>query len=351
MVARRGVRAGLVAAVAGALVLAACGGPSRLSAAQADATTGVTITLYNGQHQQTTQALVKRFEAQTGIRVRERDGDEAALAEQIEQEGSASPADVFYSENSPALMALEGKNLLAPVDPATLAQVPAGYSSPQGDWVGVSARVSVLVYNTSRLKPAQLPTSVLDLADRRWNGKLALAPTETDFQPVVTSIAKAEGEKAALKWLKAVASNASAHIEPDNETLTSDVNNGQAALGLIDHYYWYRLAKEIGPHAVHSQLAYFAPHDPGYVIDVSGAAVLKTSRHPAAAQMLQAFLVSNGGQRLMVNSDSFEYPLRPGVAAPAGLPPFDELRPAPLTIADLGDGMDALDLIQQAQLV
>ena len=74
MVARRRVRAALVAAAAGGLLLAACGGPARLSADQANATTGVTITLYNGQHEQTTQALVKQFEAQTGIRVRERDG-------------------------------------------------------------------------------------------------------------------------------------------------------------------------------------------------------------------------------------------------------------------------------------
>jgi iron(III) transport system substrate-binding protein len=351
MVARRRVRAALVAAAAGGLLLAACGGPARLSADQANATTGVTITLYNGQHEQTTQALVKQFEAQTGIRVRERDGDESALAEQIDQEGSASPADVFYSENSPALMALEGKHLLAPVAPTTLAQVPARYSSPQGGWVGVSARVSVLVYNTSRVQPSQVPTSVLDLADPKWKGKLALAPTETDFQPVVTSIAKTEGQKAALHWLKAVASNAADHIEPDNETLTADVNNGQAALGLLDHYYWYRLGKEIGSGAMHSQIAYFVPHDPGYVVNVSGAGVLKTSRHPAAAQMLLAFLVSATGQKVMVDSDSFEYPLRPGIAAPAGLRPFDELQPAPLTIAELGDGMEALDLIQQAQLV
>jgi iron(III) transport system substrate-binding protein len=316
-----------------------------------DATTGVTITLYNGQHEQTTEALVKQFEAQTGIKVRERDGDEASLAEQIEEEGSNSPADVFYSENSPALMALQGKSLLAPVDPATLAQVPASYSSPQGDWVGVSARVSALVYNTSRLTPAQLPTSVLDLANPKWKGKLAFAPTETDFQPVVASIANSEGQSAALEWLKAVAANASAHLEPDNESVTSDVNNGQAAIGLLDHYYWYRLAKEIGPSAVHSQLAYFAPHDPGYVLDVSGAAVLKTSRHPAAAQALLAFLVSAGGQNLLAHTDSFEYPLRPGVAAPPGLKPFDQLQPAPLTVAELGDGMEALDLIQQAQLV
>ena len=328
-----------------AATLTACGGGSSGS------TGAVSITLYNGQHQQTTQALVAAFEHQTGIHVKERDGDEASLAEQIVQEGSSSPADVFFTENSPALMSLQEKGLLAPGLPQCVAQVPAKYSSPQGDWVGVSARVSVLVYNTSQLQAAQLPTSVLGLADPRWKGKLALAPTETDFQPVVTSIALSRGQAAALAWLKAVKANASSHIDPDNETVTADVNSGQAALGLIDHYYWYRLAKQSGSGSVHSQLAYFAAGDPGYVIDVSGAAVVKSTKHQTAAQELLAFLVSATGQQVMANSDSFEYPLRPGVPAPAGLKPFDELQPAPVTIAQLGDGSEALKLIQQAQLL
>jgi len=338
-------------ALLGAGLFSACGGSSSATDA-AGGQKAITITVYNGQHQQTTEALIAAFERRTGIRVKERDGDEAALAQEIEQEGSASPADVFFTENSPALMALQEKKLLAPVPASTLAQVPARYSSPQGDWVGVSARVSVLVYNTERVEPSQLPASVMDLANPQWKGKLALAPTETDFQPVVTSIALAHGRPAALQWLKAVAANASDHIDSDNETVTADVNDGQASIGLINHYYWFRLEKQLScPCHMHSGVAYFAPRDPGYVIDVSGAAVLASSHHQAAADEFLAFLVGAEGQKTMVDSDSFEYPLRPGVAAPAGLRPFDQLQPAPVTIADLGDGSVALSLIQQAQLL
>jgi iron(III) transport system substrate-binding protein len=331
--------------------LAACGG----SGSASDGTGGakpITITVYNGQHQQTTEALIAAFERQTGIHVKERDGDENELAAEIRQEGSKSPADVFFTENSPALMSLQEKGLLAPVPSSVLSQVPAQYSSPLGEWVGVSARVSTLVYNTSLLQPSQLPSSVMDLANPEWKGKLALAPTETDFQPIVTSIALAHGQQAALQWIKSVAANASKHNDPDNETVTADVNNGQAAIGLINHYYWFRLQQQLGgPSHMHSQLAYFAPRDPGYVIDVSGAGVLASSHHQTAADQFLAFLVAAQGQEVIVNSDSFEYPLRPGVAAPAGLRPFDQLEPAPVTIADLGDGSVALKLIQQAQLV
>ncbi|MGB6615041.1 MAG: iron ABC transporter substrate-binding protein [Trebonia sp.] len=309
------------------------------------------LVLYNGQHEQTTQALVSAFEKQTGIQVMVRNGDEDQLAEQIMQEGSRSPGDVFYTENSPALMKLAGQHLLAPVDKATLAAVPSADSSPAGNWVGVTARISALVYNTNALKPSQLPTSVMDLANPKWAGKLGIAPGETDFQPIITSIADTHGSAAALAWLKGVKANAGSHIYPDNETLTSEVNSGQVEIGLINHYYWYRLRAGLGAGAMHSALHYFAPGDPGYVLNVSGAGILASSTHQAAAQKFLAFLISAPGQRIIAQSDSFEYPLRPGVAANSQLPPLSSLHPDPAdTIAKLGDGSTALQLLQQAQL-
>jgi iron(III) transport system substrate-binding protein len=309
------------------------------------------LVLYNGQHEQTTQAVVNAFEKQTGITVTIRNGDEDTLAEQIMQEGSRSPADVFFTENSPPLMKLGEEHMLATVDASTLAAVPAGVSSPDKNWVGVTARVSALVYNTTDLKPSQLPSSVMDLANPEWAGKLGIAPGETDFQPIITSIADTYGSAAALAWLKAVKANAGSHVYPDNETITAEVNSGQVEIGLINHYYWYRLRAQDGASAMHSALHFFAAGDPGYVLDVSGAGILASSTHQAAAQKFLAFLVSAAGQRIIAQTDSFEYPLRPGVAANPQLPPLSSLHPDPAdTIARLGDGSQALSLLQQAQL-
>jgi iron(III) transport system substrate-binding protein len=309
------------------------------------------LILYNGQHPQTTQALVAGFEKATGIQVEVRSNDEDVLAVQLVEEGSASPADLFCTENSPALEYLQDKGLLAHLPDAILGRVQSKYDSPEGDWVGVSARVSVLAYNTRLLKPAQLPTSVMQLSQRRWKGLLAIAPGETDFQPIVTSIARRYGRAAALTWLEAIKSNAGQQVYPDNETITSAVNSGQAEIGIINHYYWYRLQAEIGASQIHSAIAYFAPHDAGYVIDVSGAAVLKSSPHRAAAERFLGFLVSHAGQEILAQSDSFEYPLGSGVVTAKPLRPFSSLQPAPLTIADLGDGAEAVALLHKAQLL
>jgi len=321
------------------LLLAGCGGASQGRAA---------ITLYNGQHEQTTARLVAAFEKQTGITVDVRSGDEATLGNQILQEGENSPADVFYTENTPVLEALRERGLLARVSPSTLAAVPSRYSSAQGDWVGVSARVSALVYNTSQLTPAELPSSILELAQPRWKGKLGFASSETDFQPLITAVVKLDGVSAAEKWLAGLQANGQDY--PDNETVVNQVNNGQSALGPINSYYWYRLRAELGGAGMHSGVHYYAPGDAGNLVDVSGAAVLKSSSHQAAAQAFLAFLVSSTGQETIAHSHSYEYPLRPGVSPAAGLPPLSELRPAALTPAELGDGSAALALEQKLGL-
>jgi iron(III) transport system substrate-binding protein len=340
------------------LLVCACGSSASTGSAGTTGTSslsGQSITLFSGQHEQTVDGLVTAFKKQTGITVNVRSDDEDTLADLIAVQGSHSPADVFYTENSPPLEFLQEKGLLSPVTSSTLAGTTAKYNSPQGDWLGVSARVSVLIYNPSLISASQLPTSVLQLANPKYKGKLAVAAAETDFQPIVTSVLKTYGKSATLTWLEGIKSNAASHIVPDNETITNEVNRGQAAFGVINQYYWYRLQDEVGSSGMHSQITHFAPHDPGYVIDVSGAAVLKSSKHQAAAQKFLAFMAGKQGQEIIAraagNEQSYEYPLGDGETTSAPETPFDQLQPTSITIAELGDGSTAITLLRQAGLL
>jgi iron(III) transport system substrate-binding protein len=352
----RSVR-GRLTAVAGIAILVSAlivGSPASASARPRSGSV-TTITLYNGQHLETTDALVQGFEsANPNIKVSVRNDDEDTFDAEIVAEGSRSPADVFYTENSPALEFLQNRGLLTKVNASTLAKTPAKYNSPVGDWVGVSARVSVLIYNPHLIKRSDLPTHVLQLADRKYRGLLAFAAGETDFQPIVTAVARAYGERRALSWLDGIKANAGSHIYPDNETIADEVNRGQVAFGVVNQYYWYRMRAEIGASNMHSQITYFSPRDPGYVIDVSGAGILKSSKHKWAAQRFLAFLVSKQAQKIIGNpskSISYEYPIASGVTTSAPETPFKDLRPYPITISELGTGALAIDLLREVQLL
>ncbi len=175
------------------------------------------ITLYNGQHAELTSLLAAAFEKQTGVKVQIRTNDSAVLADQIIQEGGASPADVFIAENSPELMELQRRELLAELPQSTLDEGSPSDNSTTGNWVGMALRVSSLVYNPSRLPRSQLPASLLDFSQPQWKGKIAIAPTDSDFPPLVGAVIATHGEAAARDWLAGLKRNA--RIYQDEEAV------------------------------------------------------------------------------------------------------------------------------------
>src|SRR5579871_5024677 len=345
----------LAAALPAAALAAATAGCSTLggSSATAAQTSGVTtLVMYSGQHQQTTAALVAQFEKlNPTVKVTVRSNDEGALAQQLQQEGSKSPADLFYAENSPALEVLQEKGLLAPAPAEALNAIPAQYSSPQHDWVGITARVTCLVVNNS-VPAGQAPTSAMDLANPKWKGKLAFAGSETDLQPMITAIAAKYGVQQATNWLNGLKANAADHLLPDNETVAKDVDSGQVQIGVVDNYYWYRQAVTDGGFTkANSHIGYFADGDTGYVLSVSGIATLASSKHKDAAASFMKYLASPPAQQIIANSDSFEYPLLPAIPANSAMPPLSTLKPGTVSIDELGDGSTAISLLQAAQLL
>jgi iron(III) transport system substrate-binding protein len=242
-------------------------------------------------------------------------------------------------------MFLQQHNLLAPLPSSTLSQIPSEYNSPNGNWVGIAARVSCLAYSTNSISADQLPTSVLDLANPKWAGKIAVAPSDSDFVPVVSAVIATKGMNAARTWLEALKKNAVTY--QDIETVVSTVNRGDVPVGLINSYYWYRLQLEVGSSNMQSKIYYFPPHDPGGVENISGAAVVASSQHKQNAQRFIDFMISAQGQKILASGDDYEYPLRANIAANSILPPLASLQPTFIGIAELGNDQQAAQLMQQ----
>lgn len=329
--------ASVVVLVVAAATLAGCGGAG-----------GRSLVVYNGQHLELTRSLASAFQRATGIRVKLRTDDGVVLADQILQEGHSSPADVYLTENSPELVELDEHGFLAPLPHAVLTQVPARDRASDGTWVGVALRVSSLVYNPSLLARSQLPHSILDLAQPSWKGKVAIAPIDSDFPPVVGAVIATRGADAAARWLAGLKRNA--EVYQTEESVVAAVNRGDVASGIINQYYWFRLQREVGNAAMRSALYYFPSGDAGSIVNVSGVAVLASAPRRRDAERFVAFLVSPAGQRLIAQGDDFEYPVRPGVSANAALPAFGRIAHTSLRASRLGDDRKAVQLIFGAHL-
>ena len=327
------------AALAGAAMIAGAARPARAA--------GAPLALYNGQHRPPVEALIAAFTAATGIEVTVRHGSSAQLASQLIEEGQHSPADLFWSEESPSLFALAEKGLLAPLAATTLSQVPADYSAKDGTWIGATARCRVVVYNKAAVDPASLPASVLDFASAAYADKVAFAPASGAFQQQIMAVMILKGRDTALAWLKGLRQYG--RVYNSDSAAVEAVESGDIPIALSNNYYWHALAREIGPDDVQSAIHNIGHGDPGTLITVSGAGVLKTAGNAEAAQRFVAFMVSAEGQAAIVGAIA-EYPLRPGVVSPFPLTPFDQLDPAPVTPNQLGDAEAALGLLREAEL-
>ena len=305
------------------------------------------LLIYNGQHRKLTDAVVAAFTKATGIKVTVRQGSSSQLSNQITEEGANSPADIFFSEQSPPIVALDEQGLLAPTAAETLKQIPAAYVSPNKTWIAASMRVRVQVYNKGMLKESDLPESILGVSDAAWKDKIGYV-TRDGFEEQVTAIAKLKGKDAALAWLKGLKENG--RKLSGNSAAMRAVEAGEVASALVNNYYWFALAKENGgADKLKSAVHYFKKGDPGSLINLSPAAMLKTSKNQATAQKFLAYLISEEGQKVAVASYA-EYPVRPGVTSPYPLKPLSEVG-CDVTPADIGSGKAALDLMKQAGLL
>lgn len=306
------------------------------------------ITVYNAQHESLTQEWADAFTAATGIAVTLRQGSDLEVGNQILQEGENSPADVFLTENSPAMVLVDKAGLFEPLPAEILEQVPARFRAADGDWTGIAARSTVFAYNKDKLNADTLPKSMDDLARPEWKGRWAASPSGADFQAIVGAYLQLRGEEATLEWLKAMKENAV--VVRGNRTAMASANKGEVDGALIYHYYFYgdqaRTRESSGSIGLH----YFKNQDPGAFISVSGGGVLKSSRNKEAALKFLQFITSPEGQAVLRDGDSYEFAISVGAASNAALPVIADLE-APQVDQSTLDNAKVTELMTAAGLL
>ncbi|AUV02149.1 iron ABC transporter substrate-binding protein [Phytobacter ursingii] len=306
------------------------------------------IVIYNAQHENLVQSWVDGFTKETGIKVTLRNGGDTELGNQLVQEGNVSPADVFLTENSPAMTLVDNANLFAPLDADTLKQVPAAYRPAHGRWIGIAARSTVFVYNPSKISPAQLPTSLMDLAKPEWKGRWAASPSGADFQAIVSAMLSLKGEPATLDWLKAMKTNFVAY--KGNSTVLKAVNAGQIDAGVIYHYYYFVDQAKTGENSKNTQLHYFKHQDPGAFVSISGGGVLASSKHKAQAQAFIKWITGKAGQDILRTNNAFEYAVGVNAASNEKLVPLNKLE-APKVEPSTLNSKKVTELMTQAGIL
>ena len=306
------------------------------------------LVIYNAQHEQLLDELIPLFEEESGLDVELRHGKDLEMANQITEEGEDSPADVFLTENSPAMTIVDNAGLFAELSETATGAIPDDYIPANRAWTGFLARSTVAMYNTDSMTEADMPASILDFADPEWEGRVAFSPTGADFQAIVSAVLELEGEEATRTWLEGLEANGV--IVQNNLVVMQSVDSGEVDAGIAYHYYWYRDREENGTDSDTSALHFFGDQDPGAFLSISGAGILASSEKQAEAEEFLTWLTGTEAQQAMAESYALEYPLNPDASLNPEVKPFGELEPPQVDVSSL-NGPQVTDLMTEAGLL
>ena len=315
-----------------ALVMGLIAMGSLLTSCSQESAEGDKITIYSGRSEEFIAPFLEKFTAETGIGFDVRYGDSAALAAQLLEEGDNSPADLFLSQDAGSLGAVSSAGMLTELPNQVLSRVESKYRSTASDWVGVTGRVRVFAYAPDRV--STLPQTIDDLTNASWKGRLGIAPTNGSFQAFVTALIQSRGEAAAEKWLTAIKENDPVFYEK-NSQIVEAIDSGQIDIGLVNHYYLWEVAEELG-RDINVKIAFFQAGDIGNLTNVSGAAILSTSKKQESAQKFIEYLLRDDMQKIFV-TDTHEYSLVLPSLWPEGLPALKDVKSPAVDLASLAD--------------
>ena len=309
------------------------------------------LVVYSGRAERLIKPVLDAFQAKTGVQVELLSSGTTELVNRLQAEGSRTTADVFLTNDAGSLARARELGLLLPLVSEEVEQaIPSIFRAPDNSWVGLSGRFWVIVYNRDLVKPSDV-TSLFDLAEPKWKGKIAIPNAGSEYlQAGVSVIAASHGDDRTSRFLTGLRDNAGTQVYGKSSQIVEAVAKGEVVLGVVNHYYIYR-------YLATQPTAPIAPLMPdqqdggmGAIQNVAGIGIVKSTKHLDTAKRLLEFLVSPEGQKMFADLNK-EYPLRPDVAADPALPKRASFRAAGVPLARLSELREpAMALIEKTGL-
>lgn len=268
------------------------------------------LVIYSARSKKLVDPVIKKFEAEHGVKVDVRYGEAVALVNKVRAEGDNTEADLFFAQDLGNLGVLRDAKRLVPLPEALTTKVKENFREPSNTWVPVSGRLRVLVYHPEKIKPEELPKTLKELADPKWKGKLGWAPQNGSFQVHVSGLRKVWGDEATEKWLADIKALEPGRY-PKNSPQVNAVSNGEIEIGWVNHYYLHTLRKA-NPALKAANYSFSTDGDAGNLLMLSGVGILAGAKNASSAEKFIAFLLGEATQKHFAQ-ETFEYPVIDGV--------------------------------------
>jgi iron(III) transport system substrate-binding protein len=316
---------GLAAACLIAAVACGGGAPQQQPAAEPK-----TVTVYVSTDRVFSEPVLRAFEQRSGIRVNAvydtEETKSTGLANRLLAEKGRAQADVFWSNEPVRTLVLQSRGVLGPYQSPSANDIPSTFKDAAGYWTAFSARVRVIAYNTKLVAASDAPASVLDLADPKWKGQVAIADPRfgsTSFH--VAALYVMLGDHKADDFFRRLKANG-VKIVAGNSVVRDMVVKGEVKIGLTDTDD-VNVALEGG-----SPIAMVMPDKDGMGVPMmpNMVSMVAGAPHPAEAKQMIDYLLSHDVEAMLAKSEAVQIPLRASVPGPANLPRIDAFKPMTL---------------------
>ena len=280
------------------------------------------VVLYSAQDQEFAEKILPDFTRDTGFRVDTKYDTEATksvnLYTELVNEKARPRCDVHWNNEILATIRLQRQGLYQPYDSPAASPYPASAKAADKTWYAFAARARIIIVNTELLPTeAERPKSLLDLADPRWKGKIAMAKPQ--FGTTATQAAclfEVLGAEKAKDFYKGLEKN-QAQLVSGNKQVAEGVGAKQYAVGLTDTDDAMDEVDKGHPVAIIFPDRDGSKEYPrlGTLFLPNTVAVVRDCPNPQGAHKLIDFLLSSKVEKELAESESHQIPLNPQVEA------------------------------------
>lgn len=259
------------------------------------------VVIYGTIIPQVMGLIEKGFAAKYGIKTEYWRADATKVIDRVLTEWRAGKPgfDLVIGARGPLALA-KSDGVYAKFNPANTAKFPAKFKDKDGQLVAWRITPVGILYNTELVKPNDVPRSLDDLLDAKWQGKISMPDPSRHASTAqyLWNLQQVKGEKW-MDYVKALAKQKPMLVE-SYSTVPNTVVRGETSVGIT---YIQYAGQTKGP-------INFAPIDQIFS-DPSDAALSAKAASINAAKLFIEYLCSPEGQQKV--AETGEFVLAPGI--------------------------------------
>ena len=304
------------------------------------------VVVYTSVDEVFARPIAEQFEKETGIKVRlvpdTEETKSTGLLNRLIAEKQRPVADVFWSGDPVRAAILKRNGVSAPYRSPQAEGLPERFSDPQHHWSGFSARARILIYNTNLVSADRKPTSIMDLLDERFKGKVCMAnPLFGTTSMHAAALFDVLGEDKAKAFFEGFIANGG-RILSSNGEVRRRVAAGEFALGITDTDDFNVARIEGKPVAAVYPDAAPGSEGMGTLIVPNCAVLIDSAPNADNGKRFIDFLLNSQTEQQLAESEAAQMPVRSGVEIPDHVTPLDQLTPMKVDYDNLAPLLEEL---------